>query len=202
MAEVLLIGSGNRDKARELAELLQGLPWEVRSLKDFPAVAEPVEDGRTFEENALKKARYYGRHFNVACVADDSGLEVDYLDGAPGVYSARYAGEQCSYADNNRKLLKALEGAPWHERTARFCCCAAFVAKEEGEPFLTRGTVRGHIAVAPSGSEGFGYDPLFVPEGEERTFAEMKPAEKHALSHRGRAFAKIQTYLRNRLGTH
>jgi XTP/dITP diphosphohydrolase len=195
MAEVLLIGSGNRDKARELATLLTGLPWDVRCLKDYPEVAEPEEDGSTFEENALKKARYYGAHFDVACVADDSGLSVDFLDGAPGVYSARYAGEGCSYADNNEKLLDALAGLPWHERTARFVCCAAFVPREGSAVHVVEGVVEGHIAVAPSGRRGFGYDPLFVPTGDERTFAEMAPEEKHAVSHRGRAFAAMKEYL-------
>ncbi|MCF6284520.1 MAG: RdgB/HAM1 family non-canonical purine NTP pyrophosphatase [Candidatus Hydrogenedentes bacterium] len=195
MAEVLLIGSGNRDKARELAELLHGLPWEVKCLKDLPAVAEPEEDGDTFEANALKKARFYGAHFDVACVADDSGLCVDALDGAPGVYSARYGGEHCSYEDNNRKLLKALAEMPWHERTAHFSCCAAFLPKDHDIPYLAKGVVAGHIAVAPSGNSGFGYDPLFVPDGEERSFAEMGPEEKHAISHRGRAFARIRSFL-------
>ncbi len=195
MAEVLLIGSGNRDKARELATLLEGLPWEVGCLKDFPDVEEPEEDGDTFEVNALKKARFYGAHFGVACVADDSGLAVDFLDGAPGVYSARYAGESCSYEANNKKLLHALAGLPWHERTAHFCCCAAFVPRDGASEHLEIGRCEGHIAVAPTGAGGFGYDPLFVPNGEERSFAEMRPEEKHAISHRGRAFAQLRQFL-------
>lgn len=198
MAETLLIGSGNRDKAAELAHLLDGLPWDVRCLKDYPSLDEPMEDGATFEENALKKARYYGGHLGVACVADDSGLVVDFLDGAPGVYSARYAGEGCSYADNNRKLLEAMAGVPWHERTARFCCCAVFMPADGGAPYITEGTVEGHIAVVSAGTNGFGYDPLFVPRGEERTFAEMAPEEKHALSHRGRAFERVRRFLEER----
>jgi XTP/dITP diphosphohydrolase len=195
MAETLLIGSGNRDKARELASLLEGLPWDVKCLKDFPSVEEPVEDGDTFEANALLKARFYGAHFGVACVADDSGLSVDALAGAPGVYSARYAGEQCSYSDNNQKLLSALAETPWHDRSAHFCCCAAFLSRGGNSQHVVSGTVDGHIAVHPAGERGFGYDPLFVPEGEERTFAEMAPEEKHAISHRGRAFAQIRRYL-------
>jgi len=196
LTEALLIGSGNRDKARELAALLEGLPWEVRSLADYPAVPEPEETGQTFEENALLKARYYRDKFEVTCVADDSGLEVDALDGAPGIYSARYAGDGCTYDDNNSKLLAALEGKPWHERTARFVCCAAF-APLAGPEHTVRGTVEGHIAVAPQGSRGFGYDPLFVPEGEGQTFAEMKPEDKHAISHRGRAFRALREHLEN-----
>lgn len=196
MADVLLIGSGNRHKAQELSHLLVGLPWEVKSLADYPEVDEPEEDGTTFEENAVKKVRYYGERFGVACVADDSGLEVDVLDGAPGVYSARYAGEGCTYADNNEKLLDALEVYVWHERTARFVCCAAFL-RPGGEPHVVRGTVEGHIAMEGFGDNGFGYDPLFVPAGHDRTFGEMPPEQKHKLSHRGRAFAQIRAYLEN-----
>lgn len=201
MAEVLLIGSGNPDKARELVELMAGLPWEVRSLKDYPAVEEPEETGETFEENAILKARFYSEHFGVACVADDSGLEVDALDGAPGVYSARYAGEPCSYANNNEKLLDALDGVPWHERTARFRCCAALVIPGEAEVHVESGTVEGHVAAICEGNKGFGYDPLFVPRGEDVTFGQMSPAEKHAISHRGRAFQQMRTYLEQRYGT-
>jgi len=197
LAEVLLIGSGNRDKARELAELLAGLPWEVRCLADYPAVEEPEETGATFEENALLKARYYGEHFGVACVADDSGLVVDALQGAPGIYSARYAGPAATYADNNRKLLEELTGALWHERTARFVCCAAFHRAGE-EPHVELGTVEGYIAMEAFGGNGFGYDPLFVPKGHDKTFGEMTPAEKHAISHRGRAFAALRAWLERR----
>jgi XTP/dITP diphosphohydrolase len=190
----LLIGSGNRDKAAELARLLEGLPWDVRSLKDYPAVEEPDEDGDTFEANALKKAREYGAHFEVACCADDSGLVVDALDGAPGVYSARYAGENCTYADNNAKLLKALQGIPAERRTARFVCCAA-LHLPDGTEHTELGTVEGRIAESCRGGNGFGYDPLFIPEGRERTFGEMTPEEKHSLSHRGRAFSMLRAYL-------
>jgi len=200
MAEILLIGSGNPDKARELAALMAGLPWEVRGLKDYPPVAEPEENGETFEANAILKARYYSGHFGVACVADDSGLEVDALEGAPGVYSARYAGPGCSYDDNNEKLLDALEGVPWHERTARFRCCAALVIPGEEEAHVELGTAEGHVAAICEGTQGFGYDPLFVPLGEDRTFGQMAPAAKHALSHRGEAFRKMRAYLEQRHG--
>ena len=184
MAEILLLGSGNIDKARELAVLLADLPWEVRSLKDYPDVAEPEEDGDTFEANALLKARFYGTHFGVPCVADDSGLEVDALNGAPGVYSARYAGPGCSYSDNNRKLLEAIDGVAWHERTARFRCCAALVMPDGAGTHVEMGTVEGHIAAECAGENGFGYDPLFVPNGHDATFGEMAPEAKHAISHR------------------
>jgi XTP/dITP diphosphohydrolase len=194
LPEVLLIGSNNRKKAAELAELLRGLPWEVKSLADFPAVAEPEENAETFEENAAAKARYYSEAFGVACAADDSGLCVDALGGAPGVLSARYAGSDCNDARNVAKLLDALAEVPWHLRTARFVCCAAFV-RPGAEPHLERGKVEGHISVEPFGSNGFGYDPVFVPEDHDCTFAEMDPRDKHAISHRGRAFAKLRAHL-------
>lgn len=194
MSRILLLGTGNQDKLRELRALLQDLPWEVKGLGDYPPASEPEETGASFEENALLKARYYSELFGVPCAADDSGLEVDALDGAPGVYSARYAGPGCSYEDNNEKLLDALAERHWHERTARFVCCAAFV--QEGAPdFVARGEIPGHIAADAYGENGFGYDPIFVPENETRTFAEMSASEKNALSHRGRAFAKLRAHL-------
>ncbi len=194
MTRNLLIGSANLNKAGELATLLVGLPWNVLSLRDFPEIAAPEETGTTFEENAALKAQYYAKAFNVACVADDSGLVVDALDGAPGVYSARYAGEEANDAANNEKLLDALAEMHWHERTARFVCCAAYYAPGEGM-HLETGEVYGHIAVSPFGNNGFGYDPLFVPDGFEKTFAEMSVNEKHAISHRGHAFEKMRAWL-------
>lgn len=194
MSHVLLIGSGNRDKAAELHTLLAPLGWEVKSLRDFPDLPEPEETGVTFAENALLKARYYGSHFGVDCVADDSGLEVDALGGAPGVYSARYAGEDCTYADNNEKLLREMSGIAPERRTARFVCCAAFVPQVGAEHTET-GVVEGCIAESIRGETGFGYDPVFIPVGDERTFAEMTSAEKNAISHRGRAFGQLRAYL-------
>lgn len=197
MTRDLLIGSGNLNKARELAMLLDGLPWKVLSLRDFPDVEAPAETGVTFAENASLKARYYADTFQVACVADDSGLVVDALDGAPGVFSARYAGEDANDQANNEKLLDALEETPWHERTAHFVCCAAYFAPGEAI-HLEEGEVHGHVAVSPFGDNGFGYDPLFVPDGFEKTFAEMEVTEKHEVSHRGRAFAKMCAWLETR----
>jgi XTP/dITP diphosphohydrolase len=194
MGKALLIGSRNRGKAAELSALLEGLGWDVLTLNDFPDVPEPVEDGATFEENAVKKARYFSEQFGVCCVADDSGLVVDALGGEPGVYSARYSGPGATDLTNNEKLLAALKDVPREARTARFVCCAAFVCPG-GEPHVEMGTVEGQIAFSPRGPRGFGYDPLFVPEGHERTFAEMDAAEKHSMSHRGKALAKLRTYL-------
>lgn len=194
MAEILLLGTHNRGKAAELALLLEELPWEVKTLDDFPAVPEPVEDGNTFEANAIKKARYFHERFGVACVADDSGLVVDALNGAPGVYSARYSGPGATDASNNAKLLSALADTRESERTARFVCCAAFVTRD-GIERLERGTVEGRLVFSGRGTHGFGYDPLFIPEGHERTFGEMAPEQKLTLSHRGRALAKLRAYL-------
>lgn len=193
MNNVLLIGSGNKDKSRELQALLDGSGWDVKSLKDFPDVDEPVEDQDSFEGNALLKAKYYGEHFGVACVADDSGLVVDALGDAPGVYSARYAGENCTYDDNNAKLLRELAGET--DRAAHFVCCAAFYGID-GETFTETGTCDGTIASEPRGTNGFGYDPVFIPAGYDQTFGELPPQTKHAVSHRGKAFRALAQRLK------
>ncbi len=194
MTKTLLIGSGNPDKSKELQRLLANTDWHVKGLSDFPSVDEPEEDQDTFEGNGLLKARYYSEKFGLPCVADDSGIEVDALDGAPGVYSARYAGEECSYDDNNRKLLEALAELPDEKRGARFVCCAAFV-DPQGAMHVERGTVEGRIAHELRGTNGFGYDPLFIPQGCSETFAELEPDVKHSMSHRGRAFRAMCEYL-------
>ncbi len=194
MAEILVVGSGNRGKAAELAGLLEGMPWDVKCLVDFAPVPPPVEDGLTFEENAVKKAIYFSQAFGAACLADDSGLMVDALGGAPGIYSARYAGETADDKANNAKLLAGLEGVPEPERTARFVCYAAFVRPGE-PPHVEHGVVEGRIGHAPRGAGGFGYDPLFIPRGHTRTFGEMDAAEKKLISHRGRALQKMRVYL-------
>ncbi len=192
MSRILLIGTGNLHKFGELSELLQGVPWELKALGDFDQISEPVEDGETFEVNALIKARYFSKHFDICCVADDSGLQVDALDGAPGIYSARYAGEGCTYKDNNAKLLDALDGNP--VRSARFVCCAAFV-NPNGQHHVETGTIEGAITEECRGDEGFGYDPMFLPAGQDATFAEMPSEKKQAISHRAKAFQKMKTYL-------
>jgi len=196
----LLIGSGNRDKAAELERMLDSSAWIIKTLRDYPSVAEPEETESTFDGNALLKARYYGAQFGVACVADDSGIEVEALGGAPGVYSARYAGDLCTYEDNNRKLLAALNDMPLAKRRARFVCCAAFV-DTDGIEHVEFGTVDGIVAREPRGSNGFGYDPIFVPSGFEQTFGELNPLVKASVSHRGEAFAKMSEWLSARAGS-
>lgn len=196
MNKILLIGSGNPDKQQELQALLVDSPWQIKGLKDFKDIPEPEETEDTFEGNALLKARYYSQHFRVACVADDSGIEVDALNGSPGVYSARYAGETCTYDDNNQKLLHALWKVPQAQRGARFVCCAAFVDINPAKTkHVVRGTVDGTIATACSGEHGFGYDPIFIPDGYDRSFADLGPEIKYRVSHRGRAFRALSTFL-------
>jgi XTP/dITP diphosphohydrolase len=193
----ILIATSNPGKAREFQEML-GLAWEVRTLKDLPEVPEIVEDGATFEANAQKKARALADCWDGLVMADDSGLEVDALGGAPGVHSARYAGRQGDDAANNLKLLAALAGVPPERRGAQFRCVLV-VRIPDGMEQAFQGLCRGRILEAPRGTGGFGYDPIFVPEGESRTLAELSPAAKHALSHRGQAFRQASAWLAARL---
>ncbi len=198
----LVVASQNRAKAAEIAAILQseGLDLEVVSLADFPDVVLPEETGLTFSENAIAKAKHAAAATGVAAVADDSGLEVDALGGEPGVMSARYGGPGASDEDRYRKALRLLEGVPDAGRTARFRCAAAY-ASPAGEILLAEGTIEGNIAREPAGSGGFGYDPVFMALGETRTMAQLTPEEKHAISHRGRAFRALAKLMReSRLG--
>jgi len=200
LSNKLLIGSANKNKTSELVQLLGVHDWEIVSLAELDEIEAPEETGKTFCDNALLKAMYYSRHYNLPCVADDSGLMVDVLKGAPGVYSARYAGPKCTDDENNLKLLDELQLFPWHERTARFICCAAYANAELGVTHFEEGVIEGHISMMLFGENGFGYDPLFVPLGHEITFAEMSSAQKHTLSHRGRALEKMCAYLLSEQG--
>lgn len=184
----VVLATANPDKAREVRDLLAGAGLEVAPR---PAgLGEVDETGSTLEENALIKARAVASATGAAAVADDTGLFVDALDGAPGVYSARYAGEGATYDDNVAKLLAALDGVP-EPRRARFVTVAALV-RPGGEELVATGTLDGSIARLPAGSEGFGYDPVFVPDdGDGRTLAQLSATEKHAISHRGRAFRAL-----------
>lgn len=189
----LVIATGNRGKARELGEMLNGLGVEVLSLADFPSVALPPEDGDTFTENALIKARAVFEATGMPSLADDSGLVVDALGGRPGIYSARYAGRNATDEDNYRKLLGELEGAAAEKRAARFVCALAYKDKVSEEVF--EGELRGRIAERPRGENGFGYDPVFEIERLGKTAAELLPAEKNAISHRAEALKRFKAWL-------
>jgi XTP/dITP diphosphohydrolase len=182
-----VIATANPDKQREIAEILGP---DIRLLPRPDGVDDIEETGETLEDNARLKARAIAEATGTPAIADDTGLEVDALGGAPGVYSARYSGEGATYSSNVAKLLREMEPFTW-ERTARFRTVAA-VAWPGGRDLTAEGSVPGSITTEPRGGEGFGYDPVFVPdEGDGRTFAEMSNAEKHALSHRGRAFRAL-----------
>jgi len=190
----LVLATGNQGKVRELKRILGDLNIEVLSLKDFPQIGEIVEDGATFTENAVIKARAVTKAVNLIALADDSGLEVDCLDGAPGIYSARFAGEGKSDADNNEKLLALMRDVPTEKRTARFRCVIA-ICTPEGELFTADGTCAGFIGFKLKGDQGFGYDPLFYLPEYEQTFAELDAELKNKISHRGRALGKIKNLL-------
>lgn len=186
----LVLATGNPKKVEELRRILDGLDVELVLMTDL-GLEGAEEDGDTFEENALIKARAVVDATGDAALADDSGLEVDALGGAPGVHSARYAGQPTDDLANNTKLRQQLAGIPPGERTGRFVCVAALVAPD-GREWTARGTMEGRILDQPRGHGGFGYDPLFVAEGETRTNAELSPVEKDARSHRGAAFRAIR----------
>ncbi|GAB4390537.1 MAG: XTP/dITP diphosphatase [Thermodesulfovibrionales bacterium] len=190
----LVAATRNRKKLEEMRRILEGAGVRLMGLDDFPSCPEVEETGATFEENAVAKARAVMAFTGKAAVADDSGLEVDALGGAPGVFSARYAGEGASDRENFEKLLREMAGVPEGRRTARFVCVIALALP--GGPVETfRGAVEGTIGRGPEGRTGFGYDPVFYPLGHRRTFAQMEPAEKDSMSHRGRALEGLRRRL-------
>lgn len=193
----LLLATKNPDKVREIRHALAGLPVALLSATDMPELPEVVEDAQTLEGNAVKKAETLFRLTGIPSVADDTGLEVLALGGAPGVFSSRYAGPDASYADNVAKLLQALESIPPERRQAQFRTIIAF-ADAKGAVTMV-GLCRGRIILAPRGSQGFGYDPVFQPEGSDRTFAEMSIEEKNRISHRARALQRLRRFLQERL---
>lgn len=185
----ILLATTNKGKIRELEELLKNTDIAIMSLSDLPDYIEVAETGKTFAENAFIKARAVCALSQIVTLADDSGLEVDALDGAPGVYSARYAGEPKSDQRNIDKLLKDLEGIPEEKRSARFRCCLAVVCPD-GREYVTEGSVEGRILFAEKGNDGFGYDPVFYLPDMGKTMAELSLDQKNELSHRAKAFAK------------
>lgn len=191
MTQTIVLATGNAGKVREFAGLLAGLGLQVRPQSDF-AVPEAEETGLSFVENAILKARNAARHTGLPAMADDSGLEVDVLNGAPGIYSARYAGPGRGDAANNDKLLDALRDTPWEQRRARFQCVIAYLRHaEDPTPLIAQGTWEGLILEAPRGEQGFGYDPLFWVPTHECSSAELDAATKNALSHRGQAMRAL-----------
>ena len=188
----VLIATQNSGKVREFRRLLEHIPAQFVGLEELPHVGAPSEDGATFLDNAKLKASYYSQHFASIALADDSGLVVDALDGAPGVHSARYGGDGLSDEDRTDLLLSRMSDVPQENRTARFVCAVVVCRPDMGEEFLhALGTVEGRIAFEKCGANGFGYDPVFVPDGERRTTAEMDSEEKDRLSHRGNAIRAI-----------
>ena len=200
MVPGLLIATRNRKKKAELSEILA--EWDVNlvSLEELEGIPEVDEDGATFTANALKKARTMAEISGLITLADDSGLMVDALGGAPGIFSARFAGPGCSDADNNAKLLSLLHEVPEAARTARFVCVIA-VAIPGGEAETVKGICEGRIIASPRGQKGFGYDPLFIPAGFTSTFAELGEETKNQISHRGRALQAAKPLLRRLLDT-
>ncbi|MCB9769057.1 MAG: RdgB/HAM1 family non-canonical purine NTP pyrophosphatase [Candidatus Omnitrophica bacterium] len=189
----IVLASRNRKKARELQEILNGLPYEIVTLEAFPDCPEVIEDGETFEANSAKKAAEVSAFTGLWAVADDSGIAVDALGGEPGVYSARY-GDKETDEERNEHLLENLQGVPDDERTGRFVCCASLYGEGKLLYQVTE-TVEGRILHAERGEGGFGYDPLFLPDGFEVTTAEMTPEQKHQISHRGKALRKVKEFL-------
>jgi len=184
----LVIATRNKGKIEEFKSLFSGFPISMKSLNDFGPIPEPVEDGRTFEDNAYKKAHFTARVLGYPALADDSGLTVAALGGAPGVFSARYAGEGAGDEANIRKLLKAMEGV--RDRKAAFECVVS-IAVPRGPALTYEGRCEGEIATDPAGQNGFGYDPVFFYPPLGKTFAELSREEKNLVSHRGKAVAKL-----------
>ncbi|MFP3982703.1 MAG: XTP/dITP diphosphatase [Desulfurivibrionaceae bacterium] len=201
--QMIVLATRNQGKVREFQELLEGYPIDLKSLNDFGPIPEVVEDGETFDDNAYKKALFTAKALGIPAIADDSGLVVEALDGAPGVQSARYSGDNATDRDNMAKLLQELAGQ--ENRQAAFECVIS-IAVPSGPALTYEGRCKGLITEEPRGAKGFGYDPVFYSPELGKTFAEAEPEEKNRISHRGKALAeirdefdKILTWLRHRL---
>ena len=199
MDHKIVFATSNAGKMREIREILKDLCTEVLSMKEAGVCVDIVEDGETFEDNAVIKAKAVWEKTGGIVLADDSGLEIDYLNGEPGVYSARYMGEDTSYEIKNRNLIRRLEGVPEDKRTARFACVIAAVLPD-GKIITTRGTMEGRIAHEPAGAGGFGYDPILMLPEYGKTSAEITMEEKNAISHRGKALRAMKERLKQELG--
>lgn len=194
----LIFATGNEHKMVEIREILGELPVEILSMKDVGIKADIVENGNTFEENALIKAKEVCKLAGEMVLADDSGLEIDYLNGEPGIYSARYMGEDTSYRIKNQNLIDRLEGVPDEKRTARFVCAIA-AAFPDGRSFVVRGTIEGIIGYEERGTNGFGYDPIFYLPEYGCTTAELDPEKKNELSHRGKALRLMRGIIEQKM---
>lgn len=198
----IIFATGNQGKMREIREILSDLGAEILSMKEAGIEADITEDGKTFEENALIKASAIAAEIQepeVVVLADDSGLEVDYLNKEPGIYSARYMGEETSYDIKNQNIIERLEGVPKEQRTARFVSAIA-AAFSNGETCVTRGTIEGYIGWEPAGENGFGYDPIFYLEEYDCSTAQLSMEVKNQLSHRGKALRAMKEKLTGRIG--
>ena len=191
----IIFATGNKGKIKEIQMILADLGVEVITMKDAGIVIDIEENGRTYEENALIKARAVAEHSDAIVMADDSGLEIDYLNNEPGIYSARYMGEDTSYTIKNANLIERLNGVPDEERTARFVCAIAAVLPN-GKEITTRGIIEGRIGYEEKGSNGFGYDPIFYVPRFGKTTAELSEEEKNQVSHRGNALMLMKEELK------
>ena len=193
----LVLATHNKDKCAEMATILGEFPIDLLTLEEFPGIGEIIEDGNSLQENALIKARVVFKHTHLPSCGDDTGLEVDSLNGEPGIYSARYAGESCSYSDNVNKLIKNMQSIPEKQRTAQFKTATAFVC--ENMELVSEGVVEGLISITPKGFGGFGYDPVFYVPEKGKTYSEMSMKEKNQISHRGKAIQNMIILLQSRL---
>jgi XTP/dITP diphosphohydrolase len=195
----LVLATRNEGKTREIREFLKGWGISLTTMRDYPDAPEFAEAGQTYRDNVLTKARFFAKWTGKLTLADDSGLEVDYLEGRPGVFSARYAGDSADGRENNRVLLRELEGVPAEKRGAVFRCVMALVSPW-GDEEVVEGECHGMIGLGEKGGKGFGYDPVFVISHQGKTMAELSLAEKNQLSHRGKALRKVQKILQRYIG--
>lgn len=193
----IIFATGNAGKMKEIREILQDMNMEILSMKEAGIEADIIEDGKTFEENAMIKAKEIAKYTDEIVLADDSGLEIDYLNKEPGIYSARYMGEDTPYEVKNANLLERLKGVEKEKRTARFVCAIAAVLPNK-EVLTTRGTIEGYIGEKPIGKNGFGYDPIFYVEEYGCSTAELSMEQKNELSHRGKALRAVKEELKKK----
>lgn len=194
----IIFATGNQGKMKEVKMILSDLGCEILSMKEAGIAIDIVEDGKTFEENAMIKAQAIAKLEKAIVLADDSGLEIDYLNKEPGIYSSRYLGEDTPYEEKNRRIMERLEGVEWEKRTARFVCAIAGVMPD-GKTFTTRATIEGYIGTKASGSNGFGYDPVFYVPEYDCTTAELTLEQKNKISHRGKALEKAKEVIKELL---